>query len=390
MSSNEAILSFNSGILSPKVDVRVDTEKYRAGCRRLESMIPEKYGCATKRPGFKYVATSYGSSTVVALMPFVYSSTVVYKIELGNLYMRFYYGDAVLLDGATEVVIDTPYESADLFELQYKQIGDVVWIVHPNYAPRKLKRTDAYTFTLTEIDFRNGPFLTRNDYLDPDNPSTTTLSCTATEQGQYGSLVATAAVFLPQHVGALFKLSHARTVKSLTLTGTGGTTSSSAIHGKGTYNLLTRGTWTGTIVWQRRENNGDWEELFSYPSSANAYQNINKSYVEESDITEHRLYTTDGSTALRADFSIDEPLEAGIVKVVGVGDSYNAVVEVYSKLASTTATVKWFEGSWSAVRGYPASITFFENRCVYAGALSGSASDSTQIKDYPNLLNLTY
>ena len=388
MSVNEAILSFNSGLLSPKIDIRSDTEKYRAGCRRLESMIPEKYGCATKRPGFGYIATSYGSATIVAMMPFVYSSSVVYKIELGDLYMRFYYGDKVLTnDSSEEVVITTPYESADLFELQYKQIGDVVWIVHPNYAPRKLKRTGAYTFTLTEIDFRNGPFLTRNDYLDPDNPSITTLSCTVTEQGQYGSLVATAAVFLPQHINALFKLSHARTIKSVSVSGTGTT---SIIHGKGTYNLLTRGTWTGEVIWKRRENEGDWEELYSYKSSAHAYQNINKSYVEDSDITEHRIDASGMSADGRVDFSIDEPLEAGIVKIVGVGDSYNAVVEVYSKLASTSETVKWNEGAWSAVRGYPASVTFFENRCVYAGALSGTSGDSTQIKDYPNLLNLTF
>ncbi len=60
MSVNETILSFNSGVLSPKIDVRADVEKYRSGCRRLENMIPEKYGCATKRPGFKFI---YDAST---------------------------------------------------------------------------------------------------------------------------------------------------------------------------------------------------------------------------------------------------------------------------------------------------------------------------------------
>jgi len=391
MSINESILSFNAGELSPKVDTRIDIEKYRAGCRRLENMIPTKYGGAEKRPGLKYIDSSYGAATTVRMIPFVYSASVVYKIEMGNLYFRIYYGNSVLLDeSSNEVVIDTPYVTADLFRIQYKQIGDVLWLVHPNYAPRKLKRTDAYTFVLEKIDFRNGPFLTRNDLLDPEATNLTTLSCTVTKKGQYGSLIASTPIFLSEHAGALFKLSHARTVKRKTLTGTGGTVYTSTFHGKGTYNLLTRGTWTGTLVWQRRENNGDWEELFSYKSDSNAYQNVTKSYEEEADTNEHRLYTTNCSAGLYADFSIDEPLESGIVKIIGIGDSYNATVEVYSKLASTSTTQKWYEGAWSAVRGYPAAITFFENRCVYAGASSGSADDSTQINDYPNLLNLTF
>ena len=55
MANNEAILAFNKGELSPKIDVRIDTEQYKFGCRRLENMIPEKYGDATKRPGFQFI-----------------------------------------------------------------------------------------------------------------------------------------------------------------------------------------------------------------------------------------------------------------------------------------------------------------------------------------------
>lgn len=55
MTINEAIVSFNSGELSPKIDVRIDTEKYKAGCRRLENMIATKYGGAERRPGTKFI-----------------------------------------------------------------------------------------------------------------------------------------------------------------------------------------------------------------------------------------------------------------------------------------------------------------------------------------------
>lgn len=389
--SKIGILSFNSGELSPKIDVRIDVEKYASGCRRLENMIPTKYGGAERLPGKKFIAASYGGASIVRMIDFVYSASVVYKIEMGQYYFRIYYADEVLTDESdNEVVVVAPYAAADLFQIQYRQIGDVMWLVHPSYKPRKLSRTSAYEFTLEVIPFRNGPFLTRNDLVDPTIANPTTIRCTATQAGQYGSLLASSEIFLAEHEGALFKLSHARTLKSATLTGNGGTVATAAFSGKGTYNLITRGTWTGSIVWQRRENGGDWEELFKYSSSSDAHQNINKSHVEKSDSNEHRLYTEDGSSKLRADFSIDEPLESGVVKILSVVNSLNATVEVYSKIASTAATKKWYEGSWSGVRGYPAAIGFFEDRCVYAGASSGSAGDQEEQAYYPDLINLYY
>ncbi|GAG90592.1 unnamed protein product, partial [marine sediment metagenome] len=52
----------------------------------------------------------------------------------------------------------SPYQEDDLFELQFRQSADVMWIVHPDYAPRKLSRTTPTSFDLSTIDFANGPF----------------------------------------------------------------------------------------------------------------------------------------------------------------------------------------------------------------------------------------
>jgi len=56
--ANLPIVTFNAGELSPKVDARSDTEKYRAGCRKLDNLIPRIYGSVEKRPGVRYVAKS--------------------------------------------------------------------------------------------------------------------------------------------------------------------------------------------------------------------------------------------------------------------------------------------------------------------------------------------
>ncbi len=47
----------------------------------------------------------------------------------------------------------TPYLTADLPTLQLAQSADIVTIVHPNYAPRELARTDHDAWTLTTITF---------------------------------------------------------------------------------------------------------------------------------------------------------------------------------------------------------------------------------------------
>ena len=53
---NIPITVFNAGILSPLIDARIDINKYNAGCRDMDNMLPRIYGPAERRPGTKYVA----------------------------------------------------------------------------------------------------------------------------------------------------------------------------------------------------------------------------------------------------------------------------------------------------------------------------------------------
>ena len=50
-----AIVNFNGGEYSPKIDARADTEKHAGGCRKLENMIPSIFGGAEKRPGTEFI-----------------------------------------------------------------------------------------------------------------------------------------------------------------------------------------------------------------------------------------------------------------------------------------------------------------------------------------------
>jgi hypothetical protein len=161
--ANFPLLNFNSGELSPQIDSRSDVDKYRSGCRILENMIPRIYGPATRRPGTKYIETVDGVGRVIS---FIYSNTIAYIILLEDQSMKFYFDGGRVNDAQGRLYkLDTPYLEADLFELQFKQSNDVMWILHSSYVPRKLTRVSANEFTLDEITFTNGPFKKRNDLV---------------------------------------------------------------------------------------------------------------------------------------------------------------------------------------------------------------------------------
>jgi len=58
----------------------------------------------------------------------------------------------------------SPYAEADLFELKYAQTADVMYIVHPDYAPYKLTRTGHTSWTLTTYSRTSDPFTGAGDY----------------------------------------------------------------------------------------------------------------------------------------------------------------------------------------------------------------------------------
>ena len=118
-------------------------------------------GAAQKRPGTVYVAESK-SNTKIRLLPFEYSTTQSYIVELGNQYLRFYTNNAQIPNGGNPYEVVTPYLTADLFELKYEQSADVLFITHPDYEVRKLSRVTNASWTITVLGVENGPFRNQN------------------------------------------------------------------------------------------------------------------------------------------------------------------------------------------------------------------------------------
>jgi hypothetical protein len=179
------LTNFTGGELSPRLDGRNDLAKYNSGCKTLENMIVYPHGAAARRSGTSFVAEVKDSTKKTRLIPFEFSTTQTYMLEFGDQYIRFYKDNGQILSGGSAYEIASPYLEAELFEIKYAQSADVMYICHPNHAVRKLSRTGHTAWTLTEVDFTNGP------YLD-SNISTTTFTTSAHTVGVGITLTASA------------------------------------------------------------------------------------------------------------------------------------------------------------------------------------------------------
>ena len=190
--------SFAGGELSPEMFGRIDDQKFQSGAAKLRNFIALPQGPAVNRPGTSFVREVKTSANRTRLIPFTYSTTQTMVLEFGNGYIRFHTQGATLLagtgaayNGATPYVvgdmvsyggsnyycilastgnvptnttywflisspayeIPSPYASADLFDIHHVQSADVLTLVHPNYAPRELRRLGATKWTLVKIPF---------------------------------------------------------------------------------------------------------------------------------------------------------------------------------------------------------------------------------------------
>lgn len=145
--------SFAGGEVTPELFGRIDDAKYQSGLAKCLNFITKPQGPAENRPGFAFVREVKDSTKKVRLLSFTYSTTQTMVIEMGAGYFRFHTMGATLLDGGVPYEVANPYTEADLFDIHYVQSADVLTLVHPNYAPRELRRLGATNWQLQTITF---------------------------------------------------------------------------------------------------------------------------------------------------------------------------------------------------------------------------------------------
>ena len=169
---HQALLSFNSGEVSPYLRHRVDFEKSSSSVERLENFLAMPYGGIIKRPGLKYLATVDHDAVNGCMRSFVSSDGQRYLLcfsEAGLVVLRTDGTKAAQVAFLTDPAIQNSFVSGidSLRKLQMVQINDVAFITHPAITPTRLSRYDDTSWVIEPIPFSYPPLLDEN--TDEDN-----------------------------------------------------------------------------------------------------------------------------------------------------------------------------------------------------------------------------
>lgn len=161
MALHPIINSFSGGEISGKFEGRTDLKDYYVSCRELTNFLIIPSGGVVKVPGTYYVAEIKDSTKKARLIEFEYTITQSYIIELGTDYFRIY--DAVNHSYITELTNSDPYTEDELWEIQYAQQENDLYLVHPSHSVKKINYNGT-TWSFSIPTFTGVTFSSSGDY----------------------------------------------------------------------------------------------------------------------------------------------------------------------------------------------------------------------------------
>lgn len=367
---NLLVTALNAGELSPYMDARSDVEKYRTGCRTLENMIVLPYGGVYRRAGTQFLGEAKLANQRCRLIGFNFSTTTRFVLEFGHQYIRVWGNDSPVLSGGVPFEVASPYLEAELREIQYVQINDIMYLAHANHAPRKLTRVADDNWTLAVVKWDYPPVLEQN--ITP----VTIASSAATGAT---TLTASASTFQSGHVGSQWAIQWPRTSGSINETIDGNKTSTATLDIQGRWTLTTVGTWLGTIRLlriPRKEMDEDggagftaYEVVREFNSLTTA-RNFTATSTEDDRVgLKLQILNYVSSTSARVFLESTDFNSGGTVTINSVASGTSAGATVDKWLGGTiTATTQWYEAAYSDVRGYPRAVAIHEQRLCFAGS----------------------
>jgi hypothetical protein len=163
MSMVTALLTnFTSGELSPRLEGRVDVNRYQNGCRRLENFLVHPHGGATRRSGLRFVGPCGSQSKASLLLPFEQGQATCvlefFEDGQGQGRMRVFAEHGRLQgEGGEPFELAVPYAAGDLSALRWAQSDNTLVLVHPDFAPRRLTRLSSGGFAVETMTFTGQP-----------------------------------------------------------------------------------------------------------------------------------------------------------------------------------------------------------------------------------------
>lgn len=361
------LTNFQYGEVSPSLYSRTDTAVYNTSAQRIENFSLRAEGGLIKRAGLQHIYTysdiTYDGSKPQQsrLMPFVFSDDERYVISIEHQKVRIFQISPI--DGTVShiqtLTVDQnsnplKFSHDYLDEYTYAQAGDVLFICHQTFAPQQIVRTSLTTFQVETFIF---------------------------DQKSDGT-----EIYQPYY--NFQKSNVTLDVSASTGTGVTLTTSAPYFDTTGAHNGVTLRYHESEIV------------ITSVTNSTTAVGNILDELVAHLDINSFR--TTQGLADIEVTMpkhghSVGDVIVISHAGTVG-GISNNqlngtrTITEVIDedrfifvagsnagssedgggspKIVTHAPTTDWKEQSFSALRGYPAAITFHQNRLCFGGTIS--------------------
>lgn len=150
---------FSKGQISPLLGSRADVDFWRQSLYEVLNFQVLTHGGLRRRSGTRFIAEVADSTALARIFPFKFSEAQSYVLCLNDGKIRFIAQRGVV---GSPYEISHPYADADLDRLSYAQFNDVAYFAHKSHAPRKLSRLGDTNWTLAAATFRDGPYLTAN------------------------------------------------------------------------------------------------------------------------------------------------------------------------------------------------------------------------------------
>ena len=338
-----SVPSFSAGELSSRMEGRTDFQKYFSGCTKLENFVVLPHGPATRRPGTYFVSEIKTSANKTRLIPFEFSTEQTYILEFGNQYIRFFKDNGQITEGDKTITAITKANPAVVTSSShgysngdFVTITSVVGMTEVNNKTFKVADKTTNTFELQDVD--------GND-INSSSYTTYSSAGTANKIYQITTNYTTAQLFdlkFAQSADTMYICHNSHEVSKLTRTGhTSWSLSEVDFAETGPY--MDANTTTTTLT----------------PASSGTGTGVN--------ITASAIVGINGGVGwATTDVGRILKFNSGEAKITARTNTTVVVCTITKAFANTDATATWQLGSFSDTTGHPSSVSFFEQRLVFA------------------------
>ena len=348
--------SFSAGEISPDVASRVDLDKYQSALLQAKNCFVRPYGSVYRRQGLLYMATLNPGNE--RLQEFAVNADTSYLLEFRDSTLRIWKDDGDTL--TLKATLSHPFAGSELHKLRFAQSADVMFIASGSHPVQVLTRHSDTSWTIADM-------VLDASYYDI---MTAEEGVTVSSSGITGTVTLTASgsIFSSGQVGNWIRLDHdmASLTKSLELkSGSMSGTSDSILAGAEGWKVISHGTWKGSFSVKYSKDNTNWKMLRTYTSDSDYNPSESGTFDEPTYI---RVTGTITSGSVTIDLTRLPYTHHGTVKLTGYTSATKMTGNVIDKLAGTGACDDYAFGPWSADYGYPACVTFFQDRLCFAAS----------------------